>query len=306
MEIFDKYNLNTTKYLDYLDFKKAFNLYFNRDTHLTAEYVKHEILELKNKMNTNRVNFDRPENYKIIITKSWLLGFIEGDGFFFVRRDTLIPVFCLELAGIQLDVLIEIKYFLENSLGFDTYSLYKLKNSSTIAVTTVKAINNPKSTVAITVKNVKVLNNYLLPFLDEMLFLTKKGQDFKDLLIISRAVYNGSYRKQKIKRITLKLSYTMNNYRLSTNANPDSSLSNEERDKLISSPPTVEYLYDGRVIDSCTGKLIHQQTSCVYEIRKLNGKVLMANTLSEAASLIGVYPETLSKYLDIEVQDSKH
>ena len=29
--IFDKYNLNTNKYLDYLDFKEAFNLYLGRD-----------------------------------------------------------------------------------------------------------------------------------------------------------------------------------------------------------------------------------------------------------------------------------
>jgi hypothetical protein len=36
----------------------------------------------------------------------------------------------------------------------------------------------------------------------------------------------------------------------------------------------------------------------------LDGEVLMANTLSEAASLIGVYPDTLSKYLDIDIQDS--
>ena len=31
ISIFDKFNLNTTKYLDYLDFKKAFNLYINRE-----------------------------------------------------------------------------------------------------------------------------------------------------------------------------------------------------------------------------------------------------------------------------------
>lgn len=32
--------------------------------------------------------------------------------------------------------------------------------------------------------------------------------------------------------------------------------------------------------------------------------MLMANTLSEAASIVGVYPDTLSKYLDVEIQDS--
>jgi hypothetical protein len=37
INIFDKYNLNTTKYLDYFDFKKAFILYFERrDLNLTG------------------------------------------------------------------------------------------------------------------------------------------------------------------------------------------------------------------------------------------------------------------------------
>jgi hypothetical protein len=60
------------------------------------------ILELKNKMNTNRIDFNRPENSKIVITPSWLLGFVEGNGTFFVRRDTLTPVFCIEITGVQM------------------------------------------------------------------------------------------------------------------------------------------------------------------------------------------------------------
>ena len=69
VSIFDKYNLNTTKHLDYLDFKEAFNLYLNREKDVKVELIKDTILDLKNKMNTNRVNFDRPENSKIVITK---------------------------------------------------------------------------------------------------------------------------------------------------------------------------------------------------------------------------------------------
>ncbi|GAA5121454.1 hypothetical protein GCM10023339_38350 [Alloalcanivorax gelatiniphagus] len=72
ISIFDKYNLNTSKYLDYLDFKKAFFHYINRYSKLDADAdttVKNQIIELKNKMNTSRVNFNRPENYKVIITK---------------------------------------------------------------------------------------------------------------------------------------------------------------------------------------------------------------------------------------------
>nr|YP_009364311.1 LAGLIDADG endonuclease [Ophiocordyceps sinensis]ARF03415.1 LAGLIDADG endonuclease [Ophiocordyceps sinensis] len=301
ISIFDKYNLNTSKHLDYLDFKKAFNIYIDREQDLSTSLVKDRILELKNKMNTNRVNFDRPENSKIVITKSWLLGFIEGDGSFFVRRDNLTPVFCIEITQVQLEVLLKIKEFLERSLAFDTYSMYKLKNSSTIAVTTLKARGNSKSSVALTIKNVRVLNNYLVPFLDDMSFLTKKGKDFQDFKILCKVVYNGAYRKDEIKRIMLKLSYTMNNYRLSTNTTNALSLSIDEWDKLFGATPSIEYLYDGRVRDILTGKGIHQQSSCVYEIRELDGEVLMANTLSEAASIVGVYPDTLSKYLDVGI-----
>jgi hypothetical protein len=70
ISIFDKYNLNTSKYLDYLDFKEAFLFYLNRDKNYISSLVNDKVLNLKNRMNTNRVSFDRPENSKIIITKS--------------------------------------------------------------------------------------------------------------------------------------------------------------------------------------------------------------------------------------------
>lgn len=66
---------------------------------MSVELIKDTMLELKNKINTNRINFDRPENYKFVITKRWLLGFIEGDGSFFVRKDSLTPVFYIEITG---------------------------------------------------------------------------------------------------------------------------------------------------------------------------------------------------------------
>lgn len=72
ISIFDKYNLNTTKFLDYLEFKVAFLLYtnINKDLVSSPEMIKDKVLELKNRMNTNRTQFDRPENTEIVITKS--------------------------------------------------------------------------------------------------------------------------------------------------------------------------------------------------------------------------------------------
>lgn len=51
-----------------------------------------------------------------------------------------------------------------------------------------------------------------------MTFFTKKSKDFNDFKIISIAIYNGAYRNEEIKSLILKLSYTMNNYRLSRNS----------------------------------------------------------------------------------------
>ena len=267
ISIFDKFNLNTSKYLDYLDFKEAYFLYFDRGPNLNPDSIKDRILGFKKNMNTNRILFDRPENSKIVITKSWLLGFIEGDGSFFLRRDNLTPVFSIENTAVQLPVMLKIKEFLEASLGFDTFSLYKVKNTYTIAIASIKARTiNSKSTVSITIQNINVLNNYLIPFFGNEEFLTKKGKDFYDFKIICKVIYEGGHRIDKIKALILKLSNTMNNFRLSTYNGEVKSLTQEELEILLYAEATVIRLLDGRVIDSTTKKILPKLVCCVYEI----------------------------------------
>jgi hypothetical protein len=312
ISIFDKYNLNTTKHLDFLDFKEAFHIYWNTSSACLyggleknsnvglLSSIKEKILYLKNKMNTNRINYDRPKNSPIFITKNWLLGFIEGDGSFFIRRDTLTPIFAIEVTGVQISVLVQIKEFLENSLGFDKYSLFKLKNSSIISVTTNKARNNSKSSVSIIISNISVLNNYFIPLFKETEFLTKKDKDFKDFKTICKIIYKGAHRKEDIRSLILKLANTMNNFRLSTNKEIVQFLNNEEMDLLLNASPTIERLIDGRVVDSVTKKILPKLNSCVYEIIGENGEYYLAKSLSEAASIVNIYPDTLGKHLDIE------
>jgi hypothetical protein len=59
-------------------------------------------LELKNNMNTKRINFNMPENH-VLITKSWLVGFIEGDGSFSIA--TFKPILSIRLSKTQLPLL---------------------------------------------------------------------------------------------------------------------------------------------------------------------------------------------------------
>jgi hypothetical protein len=119
---------------------------------------------------------------------------------------------------------------LQIDLGFDKYS--KLKHCKAIALNSIDARvrgsflcegenqfvetrNKAKASIILVIKNIKVLNNYLIPYLKDLKFRTKKGLDFLDFTDICRAVYKGSHRSEEIRSLILKLSYNMNNFRLS-------------------------------------------------------------------------------------------
>ena len=188
IEIFDKYNLNTTKYLDYLDFKKAFKIYQERIKTVKDEEIFNRLLNLKKGMNSNRTNWDFPTKHNITITDSWLLGLIEGEGSFYLDRSKMEPNFSITQSNIQHSLLEAIKKYLIDKLGFNKYSVFKLKNSSVIAVMTGKARNNRKPLSVLRIKNTNVLINYLIPYLDKMTFITKKGLDYKDFKIICKSI----------------------------------------------------------------------------------------------------------------------
>jgi hypothetical protein len=74
------------------------------------------LLELKNNMNTKRINFNMPENH-VLITKSWLVGFIEGDGSFSIERATFKPVVSIRLSKTQLPLLAPASSLLAKKTG---------------------------------------------------------------------------------------------------------------------------------------------------------------------------------------------
>lgn len=149
---FDSYTLNTSKYLDFLAFKKAFILYTNRKN--LSDKLITQIIELKNDMNYNREDCNMVINHEIVITKSCLLGFIEGDGSFGLERSTMEPVFSIKLIETQLPVFTKIKGYLENNLYLDLYSIHKLKSSQIIMINSEKARGNSKPLVSLVIKNV--------------------------------------------------------------------------------------------------------------------------------------------------------
>jgi hypothetical protein len=270
ISIFDKYNLNSTKYLDYLKYKEAFLTYIKRnELSLSKVELTNKLVELKDSMNTKRINTTMPIDHKIVITKSWLLGYLEGDGSFYISRTDIEPVFTLTATEEQYLLFVKIKDFLIDNLGFDKYSLFKLNCAQSIGIVKGKARGDKsKSALTLTIKNIKLLNNYFIPFFETSIFISKKGLDFQDFKLICKAVYNGSHKSDEIRSLILKLSYTMNNFRLSTYEGPIETLSIEEINKVVNAAPFYEYLEDGRVRDLSTNSIITTPNSCVYEVTR--------------------------------------
>ena len=48
--------------------------------------IYNNILKLKNRMNNLRTSYDAYNLTKDMVNKYWLLGFVEGDGSFFIRK----------------------------------------------------------------------------------------------------------------------------------------------------------------------------------------------------------------------------
>lgn len=252
-------------------------------------------------MNKNRIDFNFPSDHKIVISDSWLVGLIEGEGSFYLDRTKLQPVFMIALIKVQLPVIEKINEFLINNLGFDKYSMFKLQNSSAMTIVENKERNNSKASARFIISNTNILTHYLIPYLEKNTFFTKKGKDFIDFKIICRAIYDGAHREEKIKGLLLKLSYTMNNYRLSSNSEPEkeSSLPKEDLDMILSAKPTIIHLMDGRQLDNITRKEVNRHwTSCVYEIVQSSGEIILASTLNKAAESLNVEFRTVRRHID--------
>ena len=318
INIFDTYLLNSTKRFNFLDFKKAYSLYYNRDLLTPASLrgleLTNQILDMKNNMNNLREISENLQKFNI--SKEWLLGFIEGDGSFSLSRNTMEPVFSIKLSERELSLLYAIKEYLINNLDLDIYSVNKLEGSSVISRPLPgygkgKAVNNSKPLATLTIKNVHFLNNVFIPFLDESQFISKKGLDFKDFKLICHTIYMGGYRTERIKNLLINLSMTMNNSRLSNYKGEKVSISQADLHDILASEETIQHLSDGRELDINTKKLIHRRSSSsVFEIFKPSlaggSEILIKRNLADSAKEIGIGFNTLKRQLDNEFSEAEY
>ena len=95
--IFDNYPLLTSKYFEYVKFKKAYNIL--NDSSIDYEEKNKLLLILKNEKKPNeyisliwdKVNYiiKNTEDAKMIMSKQWIIGFTEAEGsFYIVKKDS--------------------------------------------------------------------------------------------------------------------------------------------------------------------------------------------------------------------------
>ena len=77
IKIFQKYPIQSTKWLNFIDFAECFELFSSK-----SDDFKNKTLNIKKQMNNSRTNFKLPITKKIQISAYWFLGFIEGEGSF--------------------------------------------------------------------------------------------------------------------------------------------------------------------------------------------------------------------------------
>lgn len=220
IKILDEYQLMGDKYLDYLNFREAFFLYFER-TDLVTETLKTKIEELRANHNTKRVTTILPLNYKRIITDYKLLGLIEGEGSFFVQTRDLTPKFELELTSAQKPLLIDIYgYLMRHQTAVYTKGGIKLRDC--------KAKGNSKPSVRLEITGTSLLHNFFNAYLSKLEFYSRKKEDFKTFCFICEKLYNKAHiNNEEVKDLLLKLSKGMNGARLSTNKLTDKTLSDK-------------------------------------------------------------------------------
>jgi len=218
IEIFDIHPLNTTKYLDFIAWREAFFMYqeMKKASLASKITIKENILSLKDQMNKKRKSFVLTPDHKINITPYWLLGFIEGEAWFYVKKVKFTLIFGIGQTITQKAVIESIAQFLNNLIP---ENLPELKNRPNfIHVDTKDLYKNSKPFVYLTISRLDYILNVFIPFLDSLTFISKKGLDYQDWRTVAFLRKYGKHLTAEGKVLITNICNRMNSNRLTTKA----------------------------------------------------------------------------------------
>ena len=264
-----------------------------------SETDKKELMTLKNLMNQKRVDFKQPVEHRINISPYWLLGFVEAEGYFSIAKTNHSLEFGIGQTLSELKVLEAIRNFLLNLPGS-----YKITRSDTNVVginIDNKAKNeNSKPMAKIKVNKTDYITNILVPFFDNLNWLSKKELDYIDWKLILSIKNQGKHFTKEGQELITLISKRMNLNRLSTNPDTLSVINLQERIlKLLSSPSNYEIHPDGKIWIKSSGVYLKGRGNINIEV--FDDKGLLVNSfdsIKECALFFGVSDRTIIRRLD--------
>jgi len=290
IEIFTNFPLNTHKHLNFLDFKKAFELYIN-NTAKTLELIQ-EIETLKKGMNTQRSNFENSESRKFRITPNWLLGFVEGEGSFHILKKDFYPRFSIGQSTKDLALMEELKNYF-NNLG-------KSLNLPSVGYAVYLSISKDINMVSLAINQSDFIIKVLIPFFDNLTWHSKKELDYRDWKAILKIRNLGLHYTEKGAKVINLILSQMNNNRLSSKSTTpviDRSLLQAEIDKLLKEGSNLEEREDGRIFSKSLNRYL-PPTNIGVELKDQYGLVINTfASLSDCAKYLGISRSTIARRL---------
>nr|ATI20566.1 endonuclease [Ophiognomonia clavigignenti-juglandacearum] len=278
ISIFDNYPLNSTKYLNFLAFKKAFELYTTCNDKSSADIVQ-GVAEIRSSMNKSRFDFEMPKDKQIRITPYWLLGFVEGEGSFYVEKKyNFVLGFALTQGANDLALMEKIQIYFRNlsSAGLPVNPKVPNYNTGVVSISTYKRESG--SYVNIIISRTDFILDVLTPFFDSMNWHSKKYMDYQDWKAILKLKQLGlQYLPEGLKIIKLIVSQ-MNNKRLSSNSSTkiDRESLYGDINRLLSEPSNYEVKKNGSVFIKSLNRYISLKArdKVSVEVQDENGNII--------------------------------
>lgn len=209
--LLDKYKLYTTKWLDYIDFKSVVLILATSNTTRLSSSQLERVKDIIYNMNLQRQIYNYDLIPAIIINPFWLLGFIEGEGTFGFKN--LSPYFQIGQhvrSSMVLNAIANYLQLLPKSFTFSRQS----------KIPQVHKTLNPRTSVSvISVVNIDALYDYLMFFLLNMPFQTRKAEDFYYWSLVLHLHKFGYFYLPEGRILVYKISQFVNKGRYSTNPN---------------------------------------------------------------------------------------
>lgn len=259
--LFMFHSLRTNKALDFKDWSEAINIRNNsakiKDYHILSEEEARRILDLKNRMNSNRSSLDPLLISDEPINPCWLVGFVEGDGSFNISKYlSLIPVFSLSQHKKDRLLLEKISILLKKTPfrvpdGFKASQTKTAKAQRLLTKFLKKETSNVYGSKNNSVLQIKMASQYfllyhLVDYFEKIQFFSRKYEFFQlwglTLKLIAAGALEVPEGKDLIKRIAINMNNA--NYSNSKSKPAHPMPSEEEINSLISKVNALNLDYE--------------------------------------------------------------